>query len=233
MLKRHACAVLCALLLAAPAGGQTVRGEVRDAASGRPLAGARLMLINVEGIALDSTRVDRTGAYALTGRVPGEHMLWVQLDGWASTTSESFELVRNATTEFTFRPQLVASAALREMSDVLASDERLRQELPEMCGEPFRAWEAGLLVGSVRVRATRQTLAGARVTVLAPDGAATRATVSSDKGVYLLCNVPVGTAIRVVVETANGQREETDVEIRAGTASWYDLEVGPRRTAPR
>jgi hypothetical protein len=150
------------------------------------------------------------------------------MDGWASVPSDELRLEPGATVPLAFRVPLVATAAMREISSVMAMEPRLQESLPQICGEPFRAWEAGLLVGTVRLRSTREPVAGARVAVSA-SGDVARATISSENGVYVLCNVPVGPAVRITVETPAGIVEETDVEIRAGTASWYDLPVGRRR----
>jgi hypothetical protein len=108
-------------------------------------------------------------------------------------------------------------------------EQRLQDALPEICGEAFRPWEAGLLVGVVRVRATREPLAGARVTVATSSDGVTRSTLSNERGTYVLCNVPTGPEVQIIVEAPDGTRETTTVEIRAGTASWYDLPMGPRR----
>jgi hypothetical protein len=115
------------------------------------------------------------------------------------------------------------------MSELISTDERLQSSLPEICGEALRPWEAGLLVGVVRARATSEPIAGARVAVATGGTGVTRATLSSDKGIYILCNVPLGPAVEIIAETPDGTVERTQVEIRAGMVSWYDLPVGPRR----
>jgi hypothetical protein len=115
------------------------------------------------------------------------------------------------------------------MRDIINMDERLQASLPEICGEPLRPWEAGLLVGVIRVRATGEPVAGARVAVAAPGTGVARSTLSSENGIYILCNVPLGPAVEIIVEAPDGTTERTDVEIRAGTVSWYDLSIGPRR----
>jgi hypothetical protein len=108
-------------------------------------------------------------------------------------------------------------------------DERLQTSLPEVCGEALRPWEAGLLVGTVRARGTNAPLAGVRVSVATPERGVTRATVSSAQGIYILCNVPLGSDVAIITRTADGAEATTQVEIRAGMVSWYDLHVGARR----
>jgi hypothetical protein len=214
--------------VASPAVAQTVRGDVRAADTNRPLPGARLLLIDANDTAVDSTRADRESRFRLTAPAPGEYVVYFHVDGYASVPSEAVRLERGATVELAFRPVLVANAAIRQMSEVLRTSDWLQQSLPEICGEPFRAWEAGLLVGVVRRRADREPIAGARVSLIA-EGDDARTAISSESGVYVLCNLPVGPAVPLRVETPDGLLETTDVDIRAGTASWYDLPVGPRR----
>jgi hypothetical protein len=217
-------------LAASPANAQVVRGEVRDEERGRPLAGARLLLLGPSGAPVDSAVADAAGRFRLLAPTSGEYVIFFQLDGWASVPSNPLKLESGATTDFRFDVPLIASEALREMSDIIAMEPRLQEALPEICGEAFRPWEAGLLVGRVRSRATGEPVAGARVAV-APNqgGAAVRSTVSTAKGVYILCNVPVGTGIPIVTESPEGVTDTTRVEIRAGSAAWYDLMVSGRR----
>jgi hypothetical protein len=217
---------------AAPAGAQVVEGQLRAASTNRPLAGARLHLIDEHDGAVDSTRTDVTGRFRLAAPAAGTYLLYFQLDGWASVPSDPIRLTADATSDFDFIVPLVSNAAIRQIGEIFAMDARLQTALPELCGEPFRAWEAGLLLGRVRPRAGGEPIAGARVMVIAPAGAgadAGRATLSSESGVYILCNVPPGTAVGIRVVSPDGVVDDTDVEIHAGTASWYDLLVGPGR----
>jgi hypothetical protein len=228
-LIRAAIAVLILLPAAAPAAAQSVTGQLRDADRDRPLPGARLLLLDDDGISVDSTLTDREARYRLTAPRPGRYTIYFRIDGYAAVPSEPLHLAAGTTTQAGFRPPLVAHAAVEQMAEVIRGDARLQESLPELCGEPFRAWEAGLLVGTVRQRASRQPIAGATVTLLDGDDASRRFTVSGSNGVYVLCNVPPGTAVRLSIRTPDGASETTDVEIRPGTASWYDLPVGPRR----
>jgi hypothetical protein len=218
--------LLCATV--APTAAQAVTGTVRDAGTDRPIPGARLLLLDDAGQAVDSTRADRAGRFRLGAPQAGSYIVYFRMDGWAGVPSEPLRLAAGAPSTLDFRVPLVGTAALRNMSTIMELEPRLQESLPEICGEPFRAWEAGLLVGVVRRRAGGEPVAAARVAVAGTEGVA-RSTLSSESGVYFLCNVPVGAAVVVTVETLDGITETTDVEIRAGTASWYDLPVGPRR----
>jgi hypothetical protein len=218
--------LLCASV--APTVAQAVTGEVREAGADRPIPGARLLLLDDAGQAVDSSRSDRAGRFRLGARRAGSYTVYFRMDGWAGVPSEPIRLEAGAASTLEFRVPLVSTAALRDMSTILDLEPRLQESLPEICGEPFRGWEAGLLVGVVRRRGGREPVAGARVAVAGTDGLA-RATLSTESGVYFLCNVPIGAAVVVTIETPDGGTETTDVEIRAGTASWYDLPIGPRR----
>jgi hypothetical protein len=217
--------LLCATV--APTAAQLVTGTVRDAGTDRPIPGARLLLLDDAGQAVDSTRADRAGRFRLGAPLAGSYTVYFRMDGWAGVPSEPLRLAAGAPSTLEFRVPLIGTAALRNMSTIMELEPRL-QSLPEICSEPFRGWEAGLLVGVVRRRAGGEPVAGARIAVAGTEGVA-RSTLSNESGVYFLCNVPVGAAVVVTVETVDGSTETTDVEIRAGTASWYDLPVGPRR----
>lgn len=219
--------VLALMFLLAPAPpthAQAVGGDLRDVDGDRPLPGARLYLLD-DGVAVDSTRTDRGGRFHLAAPRAGEYVVYFQIDGWASVGSEPLRLDAGTVVDFKFRVPLVPHAAMRQMSDMIRMDERLQTSLPEICGEPLRLWEAGLLVGVVRRRATGQPIAGASVAVASADDVVARSTLTSRDGIYVLCNVPVGSAVEIIVESPDGTIERTDVEIRAGTVSWYDLPV--------
>lgn len=221
------------LLLAAsntPVLGQALRGQLRDEEHGRPVPGARLLLLSTAGAIVDSARSDGAGAFRLRAPAAGEYVVHFQLDGWATVSSDPVQLEPGVTTDFTFPVTLIASDALREMSDIISMEPRLQAALPELCGEALRPWEAGLLVGRVRERASGRPVPGARVATAPAGGSdAARATVASENGVYVLCNVPAGADIPIIAESPQGAVDTTRVEIRAGSAAWYDLLVGKRR----
>jgi hypothetical protein len=261
--RRSAAAWLLALigsvLPAAPAAAQSVVGVVHDEDRGRPIRGARLLLLDAGGATVDSTRADAAARFRLTAPGAGEYTVYFQMDGWAGIMSETVAVPASGAAELDFRVPLVANAAIRDIGEILGSESRLQESLPQICGEPFRAWEAGLLVGVVRLRSTREPIADAVVEAPGSVGApgsgeapgspehkarsarageveatnaaapAARSTLSGTTGVYVLCNLPLGDAVPITVRAPDGTVETTEVEIRAGTASWYDLLVGPRR----
>ena len=211
------------LIAAAPLSAQSVRGELRAEERDVPIPDARLYLVSAEAAIVDSTRTDRTGAFRLNAPAAGTYRLQFQSDGWAGIASDEIVLAANAVTPFTFRVPLVPNAALQQMSDMIGMDERLQTHLPDICGEALRPWEAGVLVGIVRARRSKEPIAGTRVAVATAEHGVTRSTIASDHGIYILCNVPLGTAVAIIAETPDGRVQRTDVEIRAGMVSWYDL----------
>ena len=208
-----------------PAAAQAVSGQLRWEERNVPLPRARLLLLTERGARVDSTVTDASGRFHLTAAEPGTHYLYFHSDGWASVTSNRVSLERGRVTAFDFKVRLVAGAALREMSDVIRANEHLQSSLPEICGGVLDAERAGVLVGVVRDRKTRQPIGGARVSAGTAAGGVARSTLSTDTGVYVLCNVPLGAAVRVDADAPDGRTESTTASIRAGTISWYDLNL--------
>lgn len=220
-------ALVVLALAATSAGAQAVRGQLLDAERGVPLPGARLLLVTEAGAVLDSTVSDGQGRYRLEAPEPGSYALYFDMDGWAGVPSDQLQLKQGATTVFDFRVPLLSDAESSRISDIITADRRLQRPLPELCGEPVRAWEAGLLVGVVRERGSDRPVAGARIGVAG--GGGTRETVSNDRGIYVLCNVMAGSAVKIVVTGPQGVSETVTVEVRAGTVGWYDLYAAGRR----
>jgi hypothetical protein len=208
------------------ARAQAVEGTLRDAAGERPLPGARLYLVDDAGLPADSVLTDRAGRFRLTAPAPGLYRVVFQIDGWATVPSDPMALESGSTVRLDFDVPLVSVAGLRQTGDRIRMEPEFQAALPEICGEAFRPWEAGILVGVVRSRATREPLAGARVAVATEQDGITRSTLSNERGTYILCNVPVGSSVRIIAESPDGVVETTEVEIRAGTVSWYDLPLG-------
>lgn len=211
-------ALFALLCVSGEVRAQVVRGHVTDRDAARPISGARLYLIADGGEAVDSTRATPDGVFRLGATLPGFYRLHFQMDGWATYTSERIALAAD-TVDHDFQVPLVSNAVLQQMSDMIAADPRLQEALPELCGEELRTADAGLVVGVVRERRTRVPVAGARVAI------GDRSTVSNERGVYILCNVPLGSDVEVLVERPDGTRAITPVEVRRGMISWYDLFV--------
>lgn len=209
-------------LLPFPAAAQSLRGTVVDADRHRPLGGAALVLVDTLGVPVDSGRAGPAGEFFLRAPRAGEYFVHVHLDGWAGVPSDAFLLATGVDREVRVEVPLIAASTLHQMSSML-EDEALQRPLEEICGEPLRPWEAGVLVGVVRDRRSRHPVAGARVWAATAAGEILRSTVSNARGNYILCNLTAGQKVRVVAETGDGRRGSTEPEIRAGMTSWYDL----------
>ena len=151
------------------------------------------------------------------------------MDGYADVTAETIRLEPGAATPFDLTVPLLSIQAMSRMGEMIRTDPRLQESLPEICGEELRLWEAGLLVGTVRARATEEPVAGARVSVALGDEGLTRSTPSSERGIFVLCNVPVGAEVDVRVELPGAAAETKPVEIRPGMVSWFDPNAPLRR----
>ena len=231
MTRAHCLIIVLGSLMALPAttAAQAVEGTLLHVETDQPLPGAPLYLVGDDGLVADSARTDQQGRFRLAAPGHGTYNLLFQMDGWTAVPSERFELSAGATHHLDFPVPLISISALEQMGHLMRIETELMQALPEICGDAFRPWEAGLLVGVVRNRSDRQPLPGASVSVATSTKQSARSTISNHRGTYILCNVPTGPDIEIIVETPDGTRESTSVEIRAGTASWYDLPVGPRR----
>lgn len=230
LLLGAALGAMCAAMVGpSPVAAQAARGQLRWEERDVPLPGARLLLLSESGARVDSAVTDGSGRFHLAAPEAGTYYLYFHSDGWASVTSNPVSLERGAVTSFDFIVRLVAGAAIRQMSDVIRANEQLQSSLPEICGEAVDPQRAGMLVGVVRDRTTRQPVGGARVSIGADARGSSRSTFSSETGVYVLCNVPVGAAVNVSADAPDGRSERTSAIIRAGTISWYDLNLRTTR----
>ncbi len=215
-------------MLATGAGNapaQTLRGTVSDT-EGHPLSGAAVMLVGERsGVMLDSARADARGAFVLSAPDPGSYIVHVHLDGWADVPTDAVEIAAGQTRQVDFRVPLIGMSVIAEIGDRIAADPDLQRDLPQLCGEPMRPWEAGLVVGEVRDRATRARVAGARVWAESSSADTVRATITNGRGTFVLCNIPRGSGVRLRAATVDGRADSVDVEVRPGMVSWCDLLV--------
>lgn len=122
-------------------------------------------------------------------------------------------------------------------NEVIDREAAFQLPIDELCGEPLRPWEAGILVGVARDRGTFEAVPRAVVRLEPmPDsvggaGRGRRDRVATGTGAYWFCNVPAGLA-RVIVRAEGFEPDTSHAEIRAGTMSWYDALL-PRRDRRR
>jgi hypothetical protein len=87
--------VACTVALAArPAAAQVVRGTLKDEATGGPIAGAAVSLLNAAGRDRAATVTDAAGAFQL--RAPGQGVYWLRLTpaGFQPVESRPFAITR-------------------------------------------------------------------------------------------------------------------------------------------
>lgn len=225
---RSGVAVLVMLLPPTVATAQEVAGRVVDAVNGRPIAGARVTLLDSAAAAVDSTTTADDGGYRVGAPGPGRYLVHVEVDGYLSY-SDGVRLETDEVAERRVEMPVVSVAAALVMQEVIDREAAFQLPIEELCEEPLRPWEAGVLVGVARGRRSLEPvpLAVVRLDPLPdslPTGAAAypaRSRVATTTGAYWFCNVPAGRA-RLVVRAEGFAPDTSVVIIRAGTMSWYD-----------
>ena len=91
------------ILFAAPAAAQTLHGRVTDAATGAPVAGARLTLLDASGGTAATAQSAADGAFRLQARAPGEYRVSAQRLGYRPTLTREVELAAGAAVEVELR----------------------------------------------------------------------------------------------------------------------------------
>jgi hypothetical protein len=226
-------AVLVTIALAECAAAQTVAGTVVSADFDRPVPGANVVLFDTALTALDSTVTDRSGRFRLATPRAGEFVLIVRLEGYLSM-SASVRVRDGETTTRRIELPLVSVGAAAVMREAIARESALQLPLDELCEEPLRPWEAGVVVGVTRDRRTLEPVPEVLVTLepeaalatgpdrsASGDAAATYTRMSTASGAYWFCNVPSGRA-RLVARAGARGADTSWVTIRAGTVSWSD-----------
>ncbi len=230
LLPTLALLALTATLSAPHADAQTVHGKLVREHDGQPLPGGWVYLLTPDGASVDSTRAAADGAFTVHAPRPGSYQLYFKSPGYASVPSDLFRLAAGQSAERRFAVPLISGVAMRRMGEVIHLEKRLQGDITELCGERPRSWEAGLLVGTVRAGDTKKPVAGAVVTVDAPAKAGGvpfhKSTVTSANGVYVICNVPAGSA-QMRTEAGGYHTDSGPVEARAGDVGWYDIELRP------
>ena len=226
-----AAAGIAGLPAADAAVAQTVRGAVIDADYGEPVEGAAVVLADTASATIDSTVTDSAGRFGLSAPRPGRVIVHVALEGYLSYSS-ALELAAGEDAEIRVEMPLVSAGAARVMQEVIRRESAFQLPWEELCGEPVRPWEAGVLVGVSRDRRTMDPLprAAVRIELLEPDDTAAtpwrRTHVSTPTGGFWFCNVPPG-RVRMVARADGFAPDTSFADIRAGTISWYDALLRP------
>lgn len=211
---------------------QTIQGTVIDADHGRPVADASVALVDTASATLDSTVTNSVGRFTVRAPRAGLFIVHVALEGYLSYSS-AVELGASEDREIRVEMPLVSTGAARVMQEVIRRESAFQLPWEELCGEPVRPWEAGVLVGVSRNRRTMDPLprAAVRIELVEPDDSAAtpwhRTRVTTPTGSFWFCNVPPGKAR--MVSRAEGFAPDTSyATIRPGTISWYDALLRPR-----
>lgn len=257
LICRDAVLFVAVLLAAGPAAGQALQGTVVDADRAVAIDGAIVLLVDSVGTVIDSTATDAEGRYRLAAPDPGAYMLHVTRHGYLSY-STTVEAGPGAPVEHRVEMPMISNQAARIIFEVIEREAALQAPWEELCGEPVRPWEAGVLVGVARNRTTMEPVPRA-VVRLTPEGRAgdgvdsagaapgsgedpgggrdghspesesgPHTRVATESGAFWFCNVRTG-RVRVVARADGFVPDRFEADIRAGTISWYDVLLRPAR----
>ena len=96
-------AVLLCLCGAAPGAAQSVRGRLLDDATDAGIAGAVVMLLDVDGQVLSRALTAEDGAFELAVPAPGQYRIRAQRIGYVMATSPPLDLVQSRSLVVEFR----------------------------------------------------------------------------------------------------------------------------------
>jgi len=130
--------LLAALIFAAPAAGQTLRGRVVDAGSGAPVAEAGVTALGSRGNEAMRARTGTAGEFTLVSRTPGVFRVRVERTGYASATSREVTVGPGETVEVEIR----VSAQPLTLEPLTVKGRQGPQRTPEMETTGFYEREA-------------------------------------------------------------------------------------------
>jgi len=227
--SRYLSAFLAVALLAGGplhAAAQSVRGTIMVDDSGRPLTGAAVLLMDSLSAPVDSTITDSVGHYRLTAPTAGAFIVHVAPPGYLAS-STTIHLSDNDSARLDIAMPVISEAAAGVMRQVIDRESAFQLPWEELCGEPVRPWETGVLVGVARDRASMEPIPRAVIGLERLDdpgsgresGPQTR--IATATGAFWFCNVPPG-RVRVTARAEGHTPDAWVATIRAGTISWYD-----------
>lgn len=123
-------------LCAVGAHAQSVRGSVSDVESGAPIVGAMVVLLETDGGYVDRYLTDDRGRYALRAVHPGRYQLRVDRIGYASITTDLFDVPVDGTVRDVRVP--IQPILLRGID---VSGEKRCEVRPEEGAVTARVWE--------------------------------------------------------------------------------------------
>ena len=104
-----------------------ITGQVLEATSGQPIAGARVALVNFRGLTVTTVETDAAGAFHLPVRHPGAHRLRAERVGYQRSLSPPLTVVPDDTLRVEMR--MSSEALVLEPLTVVASSRRLMRDV--------------------------------------------------------------------------------------------------------
>jgi hypothetical protein len=209
----------------APGGG--ISGVVYDSIAGRPLPGALVQVVAVEGARhfSNSTITDSLGRYRLSNVPGGRFML-----GFLHPLLDSLGIEP-------LLHEVVVGAHQSVRSDLaVPSPDRMRAAI---CGAPDDSSRGGAIVGVVRDARDRAPLARVAVTVewlelsLGREGMTGRITskidTTRDNGWFAVCNVPSPGTLVISAARGADSTDRVDIDLTSATFARRELYVGASR----
>lgn len=219
---RFGVALVCLALCAAPAlEAQAIHGVVRSASPAQPVSGAIARLLDADHQVLGRAAVDAEGRFELRPERAGRYYVLIDAPGFASALSDPIPVRGSALVDHAVALTPVGRSA--EPVAVLEAD-----DLAQACGAAAGADTGGIVVGQVR-DASGETLRGAWVS--AEWGASGRGVRSEGRsgvdGLYILCDVPAGTPVRIRAAVTDRFSPDTRLELASSTVHRVDLALPP------
>jgi len=131
--------VLASLVLAAPSlHAQAVRGELREGESGRPVAGAFVVLLDGNGRQVGGSFTDAAGRFHLQAPSPGRYALRAERVGYVGVRSEALQLDAGQTVLYGME---MGAGAIQLDGLVVQGERRRCAVLPDAGAQTATIWE--------------------------------------------------------------------------------------------
>jgi hypothetical protein len=200
---------------------------------GEPLVGARATLLDESFQPVEVGISDAAGRYSITAPSPGDYVLVVDVEGYASWMSESVSVPDGAPTtlDVVFESRGVEEHNV-SVADTLTDVELLAAGIAEACRGLFIPSMHGVVFGSVRDAETGSIIPSA--TIAATWASSNRVTLdvsrnievrSDNVGIYLICNAPAEEPLTLRASSHQTDGFEVTERLEVGTMSRVDLEI--------
>jgi 5-hydroxyisourate hydrolase-like protein (transthyretin family) len=128
MIRRALLVVMSLLVAGSPAMAQVLRGTVVDSASGKPVAGAHLLVSVAGGTAVSDTATDKDGRFSFALPGVGQYVLRVSRPGYSTRVTQPVAVEKNFIAAVELR--LTPLAVLLDTVTVVAERVVVEQQLP-------------------------------------------------------------------------------------------------------